>query len=148
MGRRMPRRVWHTFAALVPLPVIGLGYVAAVPGNPIAFQIELYLAGKGSNQALTRKAATAPETLPRETVVLFRAGGKGPRADQYRALNSVTSAGKQMIAASLVGDPGSTGSLGRKSQVSGSGKSDRLKPTTSAVMRAGSGNSLLMAAAF
>ncbi len=148
MGRRMPRRVWHTFAALVPLPVIGLGYVAAVPGNPIAFQIELYLAGKGSNQALTRKAETAPEALPRETVVLFRAGGKGPRADQYRALNSVTSAGKQMIAASLAGDPSSTGSLGRKSQVSGSGKSDRLKPTTSAVMRGGSGNSLLMAAAF
>ncbi|HEU4476038.1 MAG TPA: cell wall hydrolase [Methyloceanibacter sp.] len=144
----MPRRVWHTFAALVPLPVIALGYVAAVPGNPIAFQIELYLAGKGSNQALTRRASAAPEALPRETVVLFRAAGKGPRADQYRALNSVTSAGKQMITASLAGDPTSTGSLGRRSEVNGAAKGDRLKPTSSVASRGSSGNSLLMSASF
>jgi spore germination cell wall hydrolase CwlJ-like protein len=148
MGRRLPRRVWHTFAALVPLPVIALGYVAAVPGNPIAFQIELYLAGKGSNQALTRRASAAPEALPRETVILFRAAGKGPRADQYRALNSVTSAGKQMITASLAGDPTSTGSLGRRSEVNGAAKGDRLKPTSSVASRGSSGNSLLMSASF
>jgi spore germination cell wall hydrolase CwlJ-like protein len=148
MGRRLPRRVWHTFAALVPLPVIALGYVAAVPGNPVAFQIELYLAGDGSSQALTRRAAAAPEALPREVVTLFRAGGKGPRADKYRALNAVTSAGKQLIAASLAGDPAATGSLGRRSEVNGAAKSDRLKPTSSVAALNSAANPLLMSAAF
>ena len=60
MGRRLPRRMWHSVAALVPLPLIALGYVAVVPGNPVAFQFELYLSGKGSDQALTRRADTAP----------------------------------------------------------------------------------------
>ena len=146
MGRRLPRRVWHTFAALVPLPVIALGYVAAVPGNPIAFEIELYLAGAGSTQTLTRNAEVAPERLPRETYYLFRVGGKGPRADQYQAAKSITSAGKQLIAASLAGDPGATGALGR-SVVNGAGKGDRLHPTTSAAALKGSAGpdtSLLM----
>jgi Cell Wall Hydrolase len=138
MGRRLPRRVWHAFAALVPLPVIGLGYVAAVPGNPIAFQIELYLAGKGSVQALTHRAEAVPERLPRETVLLFRTPGKGPRADQYRAANAITSASKQLITASLVGDPTATGALGRHSEVNGAAKGDRLKPTTSAMALRGS----------
>jgi hypothetical protein len=143
----MPRRVWHTFAALVPLPVIALGYVAAVPGNPIAFQIELYLAGEGSTQALTRRAEVAPDRLPRETYYLFREGGKGPRADQYQAAKSITSAGKRTITASLAGDPSATGSLGRRSVVNGAGKGDRLHPTTSAVALKGAGGpdtSLLM----
>jgi spore germination cell wall hydrolase CwlJ-like protein len=130
--------VWHTFAALVPLPVIALGYVAAVPGNPIAFEIELYLAGEGSTQPLTRRAEVAPERLPRETYYLFRTGGKGPRADQYQASKSITSAGKQMIAASLAGDPGTTGSVGSRSVVNGVGKGDRLHPTGSAVALKGS----------
>ena len=64
MGRRLPRRMWHTVAALVPLPLIALGYVAAVPGNPVAFQFELYLSGKGSDQPLTQRAKLAPERLP------------------------------------------------------------------------------------
>jgi hypothetical protein len=81
MGRRLPRRVWHTVAALVPLPLIGLGYVAAVPGNPVAFQVELFLSGKGSAYALKRTADAAPTVLPREASYLFRTGGKGPRAD-------------------------------------------------------------------
>src|SRR4029453_4589699 len=51
MGRRLPRRMWHTAAALVPLPLIALGYVAAVPGNPVRFEIELLLAGRGSGPA-------------------------------------------------------------------------------------------------
>src|SRR5919106_3721539 len=151
MGRRLPRRVWHTFAALVPLPVIGLGYVAAVPGNPIAFQIELYLAGNGSAQALTHRAATAPEALPRETVLLFRSGGKGPRADQYRAANAITSAGKQLITSSLI-DPGATGALARRSEVNGASKGDRLNPTTSTATLRGSSakpeDAFLMNAAF
>ena len=56
MGRRLPRRMWHTVAALVPLPLIALGYVAAVPGNPVAFEVELYLSGNGSDQPLTQQA--------------------------------------------------------------------------------------------
>ena len=145
MGRRLPRRVWHTFAALVPLPVIGLGYVAAVPGNPIAFHIELYLAGKGSVQTLTRRAEAMPQALPREAALLFRLDGKGPRADYYQAGNAVTSAGKQLIAASLVGDPAATGSLRRRNEVNGATKADRLRPTTSAVaLKSSAGSPLLM----
>jgi spore germination cell wall hydrolase CwlJ-like protein len=133
MGRRLPRRVWHTFAALVPLPVIGLGYVAVVPGNPIAFQLELYFSGKGSAQALTRRAEITPERLTREASYLFRVGGKGPRADQYHTVTAVTSAGKQLIAASLIGHTRPTGALGRRSEVNGAAKADRLKPTSSVV---------------
>jgi len=138
MGRRLPRRVWHTVAALVPLPLIALGYVAAVPGNPVAFQIQLYLSGSGSAQPLTHRALVAPERLPREAAYLFRTRGKGPRADQYLVPNTVTSAGKQLITASLIGDPGATGALGRRSEVNAALKGDRLKPTTSAVALRGS----------
>jgi len=102
-------------------------------------------------QAMTHRAETAPEALPRETVPLFRNGGKGPRADYYRALNAVTSAGKQFITASLVGDPGATGSVGRGSQANSASKGDRLKPTTSVALRGSAGGpdgSLLMHAAF
>jgi len=125
--------MWHSIAALVPLPLIGLGYVAAVPGNPIAFQIELYFSGQGSAQVLTHRAEIAPERLPREAALLFRAHGKGPRADQYLVPNTVTSAGKQLITASLAGDPGMTGALWRHNEVNGTIKGDRLKPTSSAV---------------
>ena len=83
MGRRLPRRMWHTVASLVPLPLIALGYVAAVPGNPIRFQIELLLAGHGSAQALTRTAETAPARLPREAAILFHTSGKGVVAKDY-----------------------------------------------------------------
>jgi spore germination cell wall hydrolase CwlJ-like protein len=127
--------MWHTVAALVPLPLIALGYVAAVPGNPVAFQIELFLSSTGSAHALT-KAAGASQTLqilPRETSYLFRTGGKGPRADQYRAAQAVTSAGKQLIAASLAGDPGVTGALTGRMQTSYGRKADRLMPTVSKV---------------
>ncbi len=151
MGRRLPRRMWHTAAALVPLPLIALGYVAAVPGNKVAFQIELYLAGKGSDQPLTRQAGAAPQRLPREAALLFRTGGKGPRADQYLTPNAVTSAGKQLITASLVGDPSATGAIWSRSEVNGAGKGDRLKSTTSVIALnnsvGGSDTSFLMAAA-
>ena len=70
MGRRLPRRVWHTVAALVPLPLIGLGYVAAVPGNPVAFQVELFLSGNGSTYALKRTADMSHgRPLPRRGVL-------------------------------------------------------------------------------
>jgi spore germination cell wall hydrolase CwlJ-like protein len=133
MGRRLPRRMWHTVAALVPLPLIGLGYVAAVPGNPVAFQLQLYFSGQGSAFAMSHRAEIAPQRLPREAALLFRIGGKGPRADQYLAPNTVTSASKQLIAASLGGDPVVTGALWNRSEVNGALKGDRLKPTSSEV---------------
>ena len=148
MGRRLPRRMWHTVAALVPLPLIALGYVAAVPGNPVAFQFELYLSGKGSDQPLTQRAKLAPERLPLAAAPLFRAKGKEPRAD---VRNTVTTAGKQLIAASLIGDPSMTGALSQRGEVNGAGKSDRLKPTTSAVALSssagGTDNTFMMMAA-
>jgi spore germination cell wall hydrolase CwlJ-like protein len=142
MGGRLPRRVWHTIAALVPLPLIGLGYVAAVPGNPVAFQIELFLSGHGSAFPQTRgpDAYNPPQRLPREAAQLFRTGGKGPRADQYLVANTVTSAGKQLIAASLMGDLGVTGALSNRGEVSRGGKGDRLKPTITNVALKGSGS--------
>jgi hypothetical protein len=130
--------MWHTVAALVPLPLIGLGYVAAVPGNPVAFQLQLYFAGKGSEQALTHRAEIAPQRLPREAALLFRVRGKGPRADQYLVPNTVTSAGKQLIAASVGGEPVVTGALWGRSEVNGAIKGDRLKPTSSAIALRGS----------
>jgi len=150
MGRRLPRRVWRSAAALVPLPLIALGYVAAVPGNPVRFQIELYFAGEGSAQPMTHVAEAAPQRLPREAAQLFRTGGKGPRADQYLVPNTVTSAGKQLIAASLIGDPGMTGALSAHSEANAALKGDRLKPTTSIVALrgpvAGPDSSMLMSA--
>ncbi len=80
----------------------------------------------------------APERLPREAAYLFRTSGKGPRADQYLVPNTVTSAGKQLIAASLVGDPGADRRSRRRSEVNAALKGDRLKPTTSAVALRGS----------
>lgn len=133
MGRRLPRRVWHTAAALVPLPLIALGYVAAVPGNPVRFQIELFFAGHGSAQAMTHRAEVVPQRLPREAAQLFHTGGKGPRADQYLVASTVTSAGKQLIAASLGGNPGMAGKLTSRSEANAAIKGDRLKPTTSVV---------------
>ncbi|MFZ2017963.1 MAG: cell wall hydrolase [Methyloceanibacter sp.] len=152
MGRRLPRRVWHTVAALVPLPLIGLGYVAAVPGNPVAFQVELFLSGKGSAYPLTRTADAAHTVLPREAAYLFHTGHKGPRADQALTVNAVTSAGKQLITASLGGDPVAS-SLGITGEVSRSLKGDRLRPTVSDVALRGPvggtmANSLLMNASY
>jgi len=148
MNRRAFRRIWHTFAALVPLPIIGLGYIAAVPGNPVAFQIQLYLAGKGSVQALTRQAQAAPAPLPRAAAMLFRSRGKGPRADQSQP-GSV--AAPPMIAASLAGDPATTGALWRRGKTNGEAKSDRLKSPASALALSsslsGSDVSLMMMAA-
>src|SRR5215467_9164061 len=135
MGRCLPRRVWHTVAALVPLPLIALGYVAAVPGNPVAFQIELYFSGHGAAypQTHTADATHLPISIPREAGFLFRVGGKGPRADQYLAEKTITYAGKQLIAASLVGDPAATASLENGGEVSRAHKADRLIPTTTRV---------------
>src|SRR5262245_13496805 len=102
MGRRLPRRMSLPVPPLVPLPLIALGYVAAVPGNPVAFQFELYLSGKGSDQPLTQQAKVAPERLPLAAAPLFRAKGKEPRAD---VRNTVTTAANKRTAAGLVAEP-------------------------------------------
>ena len=57
MGRRLPRRMWHGVVALVLLPVIGFACLVAVPGNPVALQLELYLSGNGSTHALSKTAS-------------------------------------------------------------------------------------------
>jgi spore germination cell wall hydrolase CwlJ-like protein len=110
-----------------------LGYVAAVPGNPIAFQIELFFSGEGAAYPQTRTADAThlPVSIPREAGFLFRSGDKGPRADRYLAEKTVTYAGKQLITASLVGDTGTTASNG--GEVSRSLKADRLISTTTRV---------------
>ena len=124
MGRRSPRRIWHVAAALVPLPLIGLGY-ASIPGNQLAFRMELMLSGNGSAYAMT-PAAEAPEPLPRAALSLFRTEGKGPRADQYLAVKTTSYADKKFVSASLTGaDP--TG------EAFGATKSDRLNAPVSEV---------------
>src|SRR5262249_24038725 len=135
MGRCLPRRVWHTVAALVPLPLIALGYVAAVPGNPVAFQIELYFSGHGAAypQTPTADATHLPISIPREAGFLFRVGGKGPSADHHPAEKSITYAGKPLTPASWVGDPAATASLENGGEVSRAHKADRLVPTTTRV---------------
>jgi spore germination cell wall hydrolase CwlJ-like protein len=133
MGRRSPRRMWHVAAALVPLPLIGLGY-ASIPGNQIAFRVELMLSGDGSAYALSRSSneAEAHQPLPRAAAVLFQTSGKGPRADQYLAVKSTTYADKQFIAASLTGavtpTPTDVGS-----EVIRARKADRLNPPVTEV---------------
>jgi hypothetical protein len=128
--------MWHTVAALVPLPLIGLGYVAAVPGNPIAFALELYLSGSGSAHSLTHLGATSDlKPLPHEAAPLFHSGAKGPRADHVLEANTVTSAGKQSIVASLGGNLSSIGASGVWSR---DRKGDRLVPTTTDVAMKGS----------
>ena len=103
MGRRSPRRMWHVAAALAPLPLIGLGY-ASIPGNQLAYRMELLFSGNGSVHALSRDAgATEHQPLPKAAAALFRTEGKGPRADQYLVVKTTTYADKQFIAASVSG---------------------------------------------
>ena len=103
MGRRSPRRMWHVAAALAPLPLIGLGY-ASIPGNQLAYRMELLFSGNGSVHALSRDAgATEHQPLPRAAAALFRTEGKGPRADQYLVVKTTTYADKQFITASVSG---------------------------------------------
>jgi spore germination cell wall hydrolase CwlJ-like protein len=129
--------MWHVAAALAPLPLIGLGY-ASIPGNQIAFRIELMLAGNGSMHALSREvAATAEPHQPLATAAatLFRAQGKGPRADQYLSVVTTTYANKQFISASLTGGGDVRTSRG---EVIRDTKGDRLNPTVTEVALRGS----------
>ena len=95
--------MWHVAAALAPLPLIGLGY-ASIPGNQLAYRMELLFSGNGSVHALSRDAgATEHQPLPKAAAALFRTEGKGPRADQYLVVKTTTYADKQFIAASVSG---------------------------------------------
>jgi len=152
MGRRSSRRMWHTITALVPLPLIGLGYFVAVPGNPLATEVELFLSAPGSvyTAARTADASAAPREISPEAEKLFTGDGKGPRADRYTAAQAVTDAGKQLITASLASAPALTHAV---SAVSRDAKADRLKATTTEVAlkvpAAGrSDNSLFMNASY
>ena len=138
MGRRLPRRVWHTVAALVPLPLIGLGYVAAVPGNPVAFQIELYLAGNGSAQALTHQAEVAPSACRARPRYCSAPAAKGQGPTNISCPTPSPPPASSSSPRALTGDPGATGALWRRSEVNGAIKGDRLKPTSSAVALRGS----------
>ena len=148
MRRRLPSRVWQAIAAIVPLPLIGLGYVAAVPGNSVAFSIQMFLAGDGDSYARTLpRTADSREPLPGAAAHLFGAG-KGPRADQYLVVMTTTYAGKQLIAASVAGGQGSVADLFKDGMVSRDRKGDRLKPRVSAVALKGPIEEGLSAALF
>jgi spore germination cell wall hydrolase CwlJ-like protein len=129
MGRRSSRRMWHTVAALVLLPLIGLGYVVAVSGNPA--EVELSVSAPGAVYTATRiaDASATPLNVPRDAAKLFTASGKGPRADRYTAGKTVTDAGKQLITASLTGGTG----LVQLASSTRHAKSDRLNPTSSEI---------------
>jgi spore germination cell wall hydrolase CwlJ-like protein len=130
--------MWHVAAALAPLPLIALGY-ASIPGNKLAFRMELMLSGNGSSHALTRDAdASEHVPLPRAAAALFRTSEKGPRADQYLAVKTTTYADKQFITASVSGtDAGSNSGDGRDELIRDR-KSDRLNPpVTEVALRSG-----------
>jgi len=122
MSRRSSRRMWHAIVALVPLPLIGVGFVVALNNSP-ATEVELELTRPASDPSATG-------AIPNGAQTLFPNGGKGPRADNHRSAQAVTTAGKQLIVASLGGSPRF---LNPKAAVSREGKGDRLKPTSSEV---------------
>jgi hypothetical protein len=109
---------------------VGLGVLAIVPTDKSS--VELYLSHHGSEHARIVQSGEADQ--------LFN-HGKGPRADHQQDANTVTSAGKQLIAASLAGTPSF---LAKRSEVSRDRKADRLIPTTTEVVRSSSDNPLLM----
>jgi Cell Wall Hydrolase len=133
--------MWHVAAALAPLPLIALGY-ASIPGNKLAFRMELMLSGNGSSHALTRDVdASEHVPLPRAAAVLFRTSEKGPRADQYLTVKTTTYADKQFITASVSGaEVGNRSGLVRDELIRGR-KSDRLNPPVTEVALRGGGSS-------
>jgi len=125
--------MWHVAAALAPLPLIGLGY-ASIPGNQLAYRMELLFSGNGSVHALSRDTgATEHQPLPRAAAALFRTEGKGPRADQYLVVKTTTDADKQFITASVSGSDISAKGLDSRSELIRTTKSDRLNATVTEV---------------
>ena len=140
MGRRSSRRIWHAVIALVPLPLIGLGYFVAFPGNPLATEVHIYLSDPGAVTTATRTAdaSATPSQIPSQAGKLFIDGGKGPRADRYLTAQAATDGGKQLVSASLAGGPSLVGgaSLAHAvSAVSREDKGDRLKATTEVALK-------------
>jgi spore germination cell wall hydrolase CwlJ-like protein len=133
--------MWHVAAALAPLPLIALGY-ASIPGNKLAFRMELMLSGDGSSHALTRDAdASEHVPLPRAAAALFRTSEKGPRADQYLAVKTTTYADKQFISASVSGEDVSSNRGDVRDELIRDRKSDRLNPpVTEVALRSGGGS--------
>jgi hypothetical protein len=115
-----------------------LGY-ASIPGNQLAFRMELMLSGNGSSHALTRDAEVSQHVpLPRAAASLFRTSEKGPRADQYLMVKTTTYADKQFISASVSGaEVGSKGGDLRDELIRDR-KADRLNaPVTEVALRSG-----------
>jgi spore germination cell wall hydrolase CwlJ-like protein len=143
--------MWHAIAAFVPLPLIGVGYFVAFPGNPLVTEVELYLSDPGAvtTAARTADASATPGQIPRQAEQLFTSGRKGPRADRYVTAQAAAAAGKQLVTASLAGGPSLAQAV---SPVSRDAKGDRLKATTEVALKvppAGrSENSLFMNASY
>jgi spore germination cell wall hydrolase CwlJ-like protein len=130
--------MWHVAAALAPLPLIALGY-ASIPGNQLAFRVELLMSGNGSTHALSRDAdASEHVPLPRAAASLFWTSGKGPRADQYLAVKTTTYVDKKFVTASASGSDvtGSVDDL--RGELIRDKKSDRLNvPVTEVALKGG-----------
>jgi spore germination cell wall hydrolase CwlJ-like protein len=110
-----------------------LGY-ASIPGNQLAYRMELLFSGNGSVHALSRDAgATEHQPLPKSAAALFRTEGKGPRADQYLVVKTTTYANKQFIAASVSGSEMAAKGMDSRSELIRSTKSDRLSATVTEV---------------
>lgn len=105
MSRRSSRRILHSIAACIPFTFIGVGAVVVLD-DPLATEVELELVRPGAGQHAAARLAD-PSTV-----------------------GTVTTAGKQLIAASLAGSPAL---LNPVSAVSREHKGDRLKPTSSEV---------------
>ena len=72
--------MWHVAAALAPLPLIALGY-ASIPGNQLAFRVELMLSGSGSAHARSLDADAADHVpLPRAAAIAVLDVGERARA--------------------------------------------------------------------
>ncbi|MEG6508801.1 cell wall hydrolase [Methyloligella sp. 2.7D] len=139
---RKSRGVWlGLIGAAVGLPLAGLAYVTAVPGNDIGFQLELLLSGDGSDRPLTLALADTDELKPLspETAKLFHSAEKGPRADKYHTVKTTTYAGRQTIAASVLASAGVDASLEevQKEAIDRETKADRLKHTYTTVKLTG-----------
>jgi spore germination cell wall hydrolase CwlJ-like protein len=128
--------MWHTVAALVPLPLIALGYVAAVPWQSVSLSKSSFIS-PAKALPIRRRAPLMPLISPSRSRAkrdfYSGLGARGLEADQYLAEKTVSYAGKQLITASLVGDTGTTAALSNGGEVSRSLKADRLIPTTTRV---------------
>jgi len=147
--------MWYGLAALAPLPLLGLGFLAVgqagiEPASSLMFKAELWLSGTGASYSNRIAANNASrKTLSTDAAILFAASGKGPRADQYHIVKTTTYAGKQPIGASLAGMPDVTGSLQKISQGAvRDKKGDRLNPPVTDVALRGSVDSGLSAVLF